>query len=122
MPCGPLLLGAFAPFLASVLKALLPGTCLASSLHSGLDYELHPQRYIPHHSSAAAVPSSLSPFILLYFPSQPSLPLDTRVRTVYLLPLSRTYVCEGGVFALLTVGTPGLEGHREGSGGSVCIS
>ena len=60
MPWGPLLLAAFVPSLASVLKPLLPGTCMASSRHSDLDYELHPQRHFPHHTSPVAAPSSLS--------------------------------------------------------------
>lgn len=41
LPWGVLLLGDFEPFLASVQKALLSGTCLASSFHSGLDHISH---------------------------------------------------------------------------------
>ena len=100
-----LFLGDFEPFLASVQKALLPGTCLASSFHSGCDYTSHPQRCFL---------LTLCTLILLYFPSQHLLP-----PTIYLFAICLYFVVfavplecnvhERKVFALLTAGTMCLQ-------------
>lgn len=108
-----LFLGILNSFLASVQKALLPGTCLTSFFHRGLNQMSHPQRYFPwlclqkgNHFLSLSVSSSC--FIFhhnTYY----------HLSCIYLLSvflhLTIMNVHESRIFALLTVGTMCLEQH-----------